>query len=78
MIALSVKNLQELLMNNRGISQNCFNLGVCFQVAREYITLKQYNSIMKYHMDLSFCLSTFFIIIIVLYYIVLFIVLLII
>ena len=59
MIALSVKDLQKLLMNNRDISENYFNLGVRFQVAREYNTMKKYNSIMKHQMDLRFCVSTF-------------------
>ena len=59
MIALSVKDLQELLMNNRDISENCFNLGVRFQAAREYNTMKKYNSITKHHMDLRFYVSTF-------------------
>ena len=59
MITLSVKDLQELLMNNRDISENCFNLGVCFQAAREYNTMKKYNSITKHHMDLRFYVSTF-------------------
>ena len=58
MIVLSVKDLQELLMNNRDISKNRFNLGVRFQTAREYNTMKKYNSIMKHHMDLRFCVST--------------------
>jgi len=59
MIALSVKDLQELLMNNRDMSENYFNLGIRFQAAREYNTMKKYNSIMKHHMDLRFCVSTF-------------------
>jgi hypothetical protein len=53
MIALSVKNLQELLMDDRGISENCYNLGVRFLAARGYRTLTQYNSITKHHMDLN-------------------------
>ena len=75
MIALSVKDLQELLMNNRDISENCFNLGVRFQAARECNTTKKYNSITKHHMDMM-C-KHIFKILIMLYYIILFVVFLI-
>ncbi|CAN6345821.1 unnamed protein product, partial [Urochloa humidicola] len=54
-IHLSVKNLQELLRPDQGISVDCFNIAVRFQAYREYKTLKQYNSIRKYTMDLRFC-----------------------
>jgi len=57
MIALSVQDLQELLMSNRDIPENCFETGVRFQAAREYNIMKKYNNITKHHMDLKFCVS---------------------
>jgi hypothetical protein len=47
MNALSVQDLRELLMSNRDISENCFNLDVRFQAAREYNIMKKYNNITK-------------------------------
>jgi hypothetical protein len=58
MITLTAKDLQELLMIDRGISPDCFNLGVRFQADREYKAMKRYNSITKHHMDLRLCVST--------------------
>jgi hypothetical protein len=58
-IALSVQDLQKLLMSNQDIYENYFNLGVWFQAAWEYNIMKKYNNIMKHHMDLRFCASTF-------------------
>jgi hypothetical protein len=46
-------------MNNRDIPENCFEIGVHFQAAREYNIMKNYNNIMKHHMDLKFCVSIF-------------------
>ena len=58
MIALSVQDLQGLLISNRDIPENCFEIGVRFQAAREYNIMKKYNNITKHHMDLRFCVST--------------------
>ena len=56
MIALNVKDLQELLMSNRDISENCFNLGVRFQTAREYNTMKKRSTYIRKQLHIIPCL----------------------
>jgi len=58
-IVISVQDLHELLMSNRDISENYFELGVHFQRARECNIMKKYINITKHHIDLRFYISTF-------------------
>lgn len=55
-IALTIKDLQEILRIDTRISVKCFNLGVRCRAYREYGRLTYYNNAISRHfMDLRFC-----------------------
>ena len=52
-IALTIKDLQEILRIDTRISVKCFNLGVRCHAYREYQRLTYYNNVISRHfMDL--------------------------
>ena len=57
-IALTIKDLQEILRIDTRISVKCFNLGVRCRAYLEYRQLTYYNNaISRDFMDLRFCVS---------------------
>jgi hypothetical protein len=57
-ITLTIKDLQETLRIDKGISKQRFNLRVHYYVVHEYRKSNYYNRAMSKHlMDLRFCVS---------------------
>ncbi|KAG2626856.1 hypothetical protein PVAP13_3KG483778, partial [Panicum virgatum] len=56
-ITLSIKDLQDILRIDKGITKEWFGLSVRCRAYREYRRLRYYNNaISKHFIDLQFCL----------------------